>query len=138
LAQMRQYPSLLAERKRIFNRYDKAFNQLSWAIVPPSIHNGKDTSCHLYALRIKDITELQRDSIIDVIAKKGVSVNVHFIPMPMLTFFKDQGYDIANYPQAYENYACEISLPIYPQLTEEEILFVIDTVKEGYETVIQS
>lgn len=138
LAQMRQYPSLLAERKIIFNRYDVAFNQLSWAIVPPSAYDGKETSYHLYALRIKDITEMQRDAIIDEIAKKGVSVNVHFIPMPMLTFFKDQGYDITNYPQAYKNYACEISLPIYPQLTEEEILFVIEAVKEAYETVILS
>lgn len=137
LAQMRQYPSLLAERKRIFNRYDQAFNQLSWAIVPPSIHNGKETSYHLYALRIKNITEMQRDAIIDEIAKKGVSVNVHFIPMPMLSFFKELGYEIKNYPQAYTNYACEISLPIYPQLTVEAILFVIDTVKEAYETVIQ-
>ncbi|MFV5688874.1 DegT/DnrJ/EryC1/StrS family aminotransferase [Flavobacterium sp. ZT3R25] len=136
LAQMRQYPFLLAERKRIFNRYNGAFNQLSWAIVPPSIYNEKETSYHLYALRIKDITEMQRDAIIDEIAKKRVSVNVHFIPMPMLTFFKDLGYDIRDYPQAYKNYACEISLPIYPQLTDEEVSFIIDVVKEAYEVVI--
>lgn len=138
LAQMRQYPSLLAVRKKIFNRYDEAFNQLSWTIVPPSMHNEKETSYHLYALRIKNITETQRDSIIDEIAKKGVSVNVHFIPMPMLTFFKEQGYDIKNYPQAYKNYSCEISLPIYTQLKDEEVQFVIDAVIEAYETVIQS
>lgn len=138
LAQIRQYPLLLAERKRIFNTYTVAFKQLLWAIVPPYKNDGKETSYHLYALRIKDITEMQRDAIIDEIAKKGVSVNVHFIPMPMLTFFKEQGYDIKDYPQAYKNYACEISLPIYPQLTEQEVLFVIDTVKESYESVIKS
>jgi dTDP-4-amino-4,6-dideoxygalactose transaminase len=137
LAQIRQYSLLLAERKRIFNAYDVAFKQLSWAIIPPSLENGKETSYHLYALRINDITEMQRDSIIDEIAKKGVSVNVHFIPMPMLTFFKNQGYDIKDYPQAYKNYACEISLPIYPQLTDCEVGFVIDSVKEAYETVIR-
>lgn len=138
LAQMRQYPDLLKERKRVFNTYDHAFSQFPWAITPPSVKDGKESSYHLYALRIKDITEMQRDAIIDEIAKKGVSVNVHFIPMPMLTFFKDQGYDIKDYPQAYKNYSCEISLPIYPQLKEQEVLFVIDTVKEAYETVIRS
>ena len=136
LAQMRQYTSLLIERKRIFNTYDSAFKQLPWAIVPPSIENGKETSYHLYALRIKKITEAQRDAIIDEVAKKGVSVNVHFIPMPMLTFFKEQGYDINNYPQAYKNYSCEISLPIYPQLKDAQVNFVVDAVKEAYQTVI--
>lgn len=137
LAQIRQYSSLLADRKRIFNTYNDAFKKLPWAIIPPSLENGKESSYHLYALRINDITEIQRDSIIDEIAKEGVSVNVHFIPMPMLSFFKDQGYDINDYPQAYKNYACEISLPIYPQLKEQEVQFVIDTVKEAYKTVIK-
>lgn len=137
LAQIRQYPLLLKDRKRIFNTYNNAFKKLSWAIIPPSLENGKESSYHLYALRISDVTEVQRDSIIDEIAKKGVSVNVHFIPMPMLSFFKDQGYDINDYPQAYKNYSCEISLPIYPQLKDQEVQFVIDTVKEAYETVIK-
>lgn len=137
LAQMRQYPDLLKERKRVFNTYDHAFSRFPWAITPPSVKDGKESSYHLYALRINGIDEQQRDAIIDEIAKKEVSVNVHFIPMPMLTFFKEQGYNIKDYPQAYKNYACEISLPIYPQLTEEEVQFVIDTVKEAYESVIK-
>lgn len=136
LAQMRLYSSLLAERKRVFNAYDAAFSKCTWAITPPSLKEGKESSYHLYALRIKAITEIQRDAIIDEIAKKEVSVNVHFIPMPMLTFFKEQGYDIKDYPQAYKNYACEISLPIYPQLTDNEVRYVIDVVKEAYKTVI--
>ena len=137
LAQMRQYPSLLKERKRVFLNYDNAFSQCSWAIIPPSVQGEKESSYHLYALRIKGIDEGQRDAIIDEIAKKEVSVNVHFIPLPMLTFFKEQGYNIKDYPQAYKNYACEISLPIYPQLTDEEVFFVIKTVKEAYESVIK-
>lgn len=137
LAQMRKYSTLLIERKRVFNSYDDAFSKCTWAITPPSIKEGKESSYHLYALRIKGITETQRDAIIDVIAKKEVSVNVHFIPMPMLSFFKEQGYNIKDFPKAYENYACEISLPIYPQLTDEKIRFVIDTVKMAYLTVIQ-
>ena len=73
--------------------------------------------------------------MIEEIAKKEVAVNVHFIPMPMLTFFKEMGYDINNYPQAYENYKSEISLPIYPQLTDEQVNYVIDAVMEAYEKV---
>lgn len=136
LAQIRQYPALLKERKRIFNTYNKAFEKYNWAILPPSIVDEKESSYHLYALRLKDVTEQQRDEIIDEIAKKEVAVNVHFIPMPMLTFFRDQGYDIINYPQSYKNYSQEISLPIYPQLTNEEIEFVIKTVIEAFEKVV--
>jgi dTDP-4-amino-4,6-dideoxygalactose transaminase len=136
LAQMRQYPKLLSARKKIFNTYNTAFMKFPWAIVPPSVKEGKESSYHLYALRIKNIDEGQRDAIIDEISKKNVCVNVHFIPLPMLTYFKNQGYDIKNYPQSYKNYSCEISLPLYPQLTEDEVSYVINTVKEAYETVI--
>lgn len=136
LAQMRIYPSLLKERKRVFKKYDSAFSKLPWAIAPPSEMNGKETSYHIYALRIKNISEEERDAIIDEIAKKDVAVNVHFIPMPMLTFFKNQGYDIANYPQSYKNFACEISLPIYPQLLDEQVDFVADTVIKSYKKIV--
>jgi dTDP-4-amino-4,6-dideoxygalactose transaminase len=136
LAQMRHYPKFLIERKRIFYSYNDAFSKCPWAILPPSVMGERESSYHLYALRIKDINEIQRDAIIDEISKSQVSVNVHFIPMPMLTFFKEQGYDIKDYPQAYKNYACEISLPIYPQLANEEIQYVIDVVKKAYLTII--
>ncbi|MGM7552404.1 DegT/DnrJ/EryC1/StrS family aminotransferase [Myroides odoratimimus] len=136
LAQMRIYPELLQERKRVFTSYNDSFSQESWALVPPAIVKGKESSYHLYALRIKDITEEQRDQIIDEIAKTGVAVNVHFIPMPMLTFFKEKGFKIEDYPQAYNNFKCEISLPIYPQLTEEEVAYIIKAVKEAYKTII--
>ena len=63
-------------------------------------------------------------------------MNVHFIPMPMLTLFHDLGYDIKDYPQAYKNFAHEISLPIYPQLDDEKVQFVIDTVVEAYNKIV--
>ena len=135
LAQIREYPTLLKERKRVFNTYSKAFAGCDWAIIPPSVDGEKESSYHIYALRIKDFTEEQRDRMIDEIAKYEVAVNVHFIPMPMLSFFKSQGYDIRNYPQAYENFKGEISLPIYPQLEEEQLSFIIDVVKSAYKTV---
>ena len=132
LAQIREYPELLKERKRVFNTYSIAFADCDWAILAPSEDGEKESSYHIYALRIKDFTEEQRDRMIDEIAKSEVAVNVHFIPMPMLSFFSSLGYDIKNYPQAYENFKGEISLPIYPQLDEEKLDFIIKAVKDAY------
>ena len=136
LAQIRQYEHLLQERKRVFETYAKAFAAYDWAVTPPTNSDIKESSYHVYALRIKDITEEQRDAIIQEISKYEVAVNVHFIPMPMLTLFKNMGYDIKDYPQAYKNYAHEISLPVYPQLKEDEVEYVAKAVIKAYETVI--
>ena len=136
LAQIRQYYKLLAERKRVFMAYDEAVRNCSWAVTPPACTADKESSYHIYALRIKDITEEQRDAIIQEISKHEVAVNVHFIPMPMLTLFHDLGYDIKDYPKAYQNFAHEISLPIYPQLDDEKVQFVIDTVVEAYNKIV--
>lgn len=136
LAQIRKYEDLLKERKRVFTRYNDALKQYDWALTPPAVTPGKESSYHVYALRIKDVTEHQRDEIIQEIAKSEVAVNVHFVPMPMLTLFREMGYDIKDYPQAYRNYAHEISLPIYPQLTDEQADFVIRTVVEAHNKVM--
>ncbi len=136
LAQIRKYEDLLKERKRVFTRYNDALKQYDWALTPPAVTPGKESSYHVYALRIKDVTEQQRDEIIQEIAKLEVAVNVHFVPMPMLTLFREKGYDIKDYPQAYRNYAHEISLPIYPQLTDEQADFVIRTVVEAHNKVM--
>lgn len=136
LAQIRKYEDLLKERKRVFTRYNDALKQYDWALTPPAVTPGKESSYHVYALRIKDVTEQQRDEIIQEIAKSEVAVNVHFVPMPMLTLFREKGYDIKDYTQAYRNYAHEISLPIYPQLTDEQADFVIRTVVEAHNKVM--
>ena len=136
LAQIRKYEDLLKERKRVFTRYNDTLKQYDWALTPPALTPGKESSYHVYALRIKDVTEQQRDEIIQEIAKSEVAVNVHFVPMPMLTLFREKGYDIKDYPQAYRNYAHEISLPIYPQLTDEQADFVIRTVVEAHNKVM--
>lgn len=136
LAEIREYPTLLKERKRVFETYDQAFSNYDWAILPPALVGEKESSYHIYALRIKGFDEQKRDAMIDAIAKSDVAVNVHFIPMPMLSFFKDKGYDIARYPQAFKNYEHEISLPIYPQLDEKKVQFVIETVVNAYYKVI--
>lgn len=136
LAQIRKYEDLLKERKRVFTRYNDTLKQYDWALTPPALTPGKESSYHVYALRIKDVTEQQRDEIIQEIAKSEVAVNVHFVPMPMLTLFREKGYDIKDYPQTYRNYAHEISLPIYPQLTDEQADFVIRTVVEAHNKVM--
>ena len=136
LAQIRQYDHMLRERKRIFQTYDELFSRQPWAILPVSHQGYRESSYHVYTLRIRDITEEQRDAIISEISKSQVAVNVHFIPLPMLTLFRDLGYDINDYPQAYRNFAHEISLPCYPQLDDEKVRFVADTVIKAYQTVI--
>jgi dTDP-4-amino-4,6-dideoxygalactose transaminase len=136
LAQIRKYDvQLLQERKRIFNQYSQAFSQFAWAKFPPQDNEHVQSSYHLYALRIHNISEAQRDQMIDSIAKEGVAVNVHFIPMPMLTLFKNLGYDINDYPSTYKNFACEISLPIYPQLTTEQVNYIVDSIHNAYQQV---
>ncbi|ASU34744.1 DegT/DnrJ/EryC1/StrS family aminotransferase [Mucilaginibacter xinganensis] len=129
LAQIRKYSSyLLPLRKQIALRYCNGFKNTSWFIQPPLIDSRRETSYHLFPLRISDITEEQRDKIIDDLTSMGVAVNVHFIPMPMLTYFKALGYRITDYPTTYKQFSCEISLPIYPQLSNEEIDFIIESV----------
>jgi dTDP-4-amino-4,6-dideoxygalactose transaminase len=124
LAQMREYPFLLKRRKEIFERYLNAFQNQDWAVVPPMKTRENSSSCHLFALRIKNISSDQRDMIIDELTKLKIAVNVHFIPLPLLTYFKGLGYDIKDYPVANKNFVSEISLPIYPQLTDEQVDYI--------------
>ena len=132
LAQIRKYDMLLSQRKEVAARYRKAFSEYQWAVLPPHINDAKESSCHIFPLRIKYATEEQRDSIIQRISEADVAVNVHFIPLPMLSYFKKLGYDIKDFPQSFKNYSAEISLPIYPQLTTEQIDYIVSTVVNAY------
>jgi dTDP-4-amino-4,6-dideoxygalactose transaminase len=129
LAQLKKYKSLLlVERKRVFDFYNNIFSQYDWAICPPFQQTDCFSSYHLYPLRIKNIQEEERNRIIEGIASRSVAVNVHFTPLPMLTVFKQAGYNINDYPSAYDLYSNEISLPIYPQLTNDECKTVAEAV----------
>lgn len=136
LAQMRQYSTLIESRKIIAERYHEYFSLCDWAIAPTIFSDVKESSYHIYPLRIVDISESQRDILMQEVSNSEIAVNVHFIPMPMLTFFKNLGYEIKHYPQAYKNYSCEISLPIYPQLSFDEVDFVIEKITEAYKKII--
>ena len=135
-AQMKKYAAhLLPARKNIFELYNEAFKKFDWAIVPPFAKEGCQSSYHIYPLRIKNISEADRDKIIELIFAKGISVNVHFIPMPMLSVFKNAGFHIKDFPVSYSLYANEITLPLYPQLTTEQCRYVINTVGQSVKTV---
>lgn len=137
VAQMPTYfESVLPARERIYEFYRDYFSTKDWAILPPYKNDTKESSCHLYALRIKDITEDHRDAIITKISETGVAVNVHFQPLPLLTLFKEKGYNIEDYPQTYDNYKSEISLPIYPQLTDEQLQYIVESVTKSVEAVL--
>lgn len=132
LAQIRNYDWILAERRRVFNLYTELLGKYNWVQLPPQDNDNQTSSYHLFALRIYNITEVQRDLMIDGISNQGIAVNVHFIPMPMLTFFKELGYKIEDYPVAFDNYSREISLPIYPQLSNVQIKFIVDQIVKVY------
>lgn len=136
LSQVRKYNSLLLkERRRVFDNYTAAFSKYSWAVIPVFEDEKSSSSYHLYPLRINNVTEQQRDTIIDLITEKGVAVNVHFIPMPLLTVFKNAGYKMEDYPQTYHLYSGEISLPVYPQLNDDMCSVVTNAVIEAAEKV---
>lgn len=136
LAQIRQYVNtLLPLRKIISLKYGDAFKAYDWFIEPVMKAENREASYHLFPLRIKGITEAQRDQVIDELVLRGINVNVHFIPMPMLTYFKSLGYSISDFPNSYKQYAAEISLPIYPQLSDEEISYITNAVIESVHLV---
>ncbi len=138
LAQLRKYHTvMLPERRRVAEAYRDALAQFDWAILPPLKDSGRESSYHVFALRIKGITEAQRDQMIEKIYETGVSVNVHFQPLPLLTVFKVRGYGIADYPMAYDNYFREISLPIYPALDQVRIDYIVQAVVRSYNQVKQ-
>ena len=137
LAQIRKYDSsLLQERERVARLYHAFFSKHEQFELPPLEDENRKSCFHLYALRLKRCTEDQRDLIIEEITQNGVAVNVHFMPMPMLTLFKNMGYKIEDYPVAYDNYSREISLPIYPQLTNEEIDYICDIVLTSFKKIV--
>jgi len=119
---------MLVRRKQIFDAYKKAFSACDWAQVPVYETKDKRSSYHVFLLRIKGITEEQRDQVIREIFRREVSVNVHFVPLPMMTYYKNAGYSITDYPVALDNYSREISLPVFYDLTDEMVQTVIKAV----------
>jgi len=129
LIELKRYENdTLLKRKAVCEYYANHFKNFEWAQLPPLKNDTAETSYHLYPIRIKGISEAQRDAIIQKIFDADVSVNVHFIPLAMLSFYKNRGYDIANYPVTYDNYSREISLPVFYDLSDEMLKRIVDAV----------
>lgn len=126
LAQMERYPGLLNRRREIIEKYDSAFRPLG--VQTLDHYTGSHCSSgHLYITRIPGITPEQRSEIIIRMAQQGIACNVHYKPLPMMTAYREMGFDIRDYPNAYRFFANEITLPLHTLLTDEEVAYVIET-----------
>lgn len=128
LEQMRRYPQMMARRQEIISRYDNAFKPIKVGLLNHK-DNNHVSSGHLYFLRPDGISETQRNEIIVKLAENGIASNVHYKPLPMLTAYKNLGFDIKDYPNAHNYYMNEITLPLYSKLTDEEVDYIIRGVK---------
>lgn len=126
LAQVKRYSTLLKRRKEIIEKYDKAFRQLGIKSLNHFDKNHK-SSGHLYITQVPGIDTEQRNKIIEEMAEKGIASNVHYKPLPLLTAYKNLGFDIKDYPNAYNHYKNEITLPLHTKLTDEEVDYIIES-----------
>ena len=137
LVQLDRYPGLLHRRKEIVTRYDRGF---AGTHIHPLAHETDTVeSCrHLYVTHVEGASLEQRNQIIQELAKAGIASNVHYKPLPLLTAYKNLGFDIANYPEAYAYFENEITLPLHTKLTDEEVDYIIETFVRVSEEVLGS
>ena len=128
LAQLKRYPNLLKRRFEIVERYNRGFEGTR---IKPFIHFEEDrkSCCHLYIVNIEGASEEERNEIIVKMAEKGIATNVHYKPLPMHTAYKNLGFDIKDYPNAYNNYKSQITLPLHTLLTDEQVDYIIENLK---------
>jgi dTDP-4-amino-4,6-dideoxygalactose transaminase len=137
LVELERYDAdTIVKRKHVVELYSSFFSSYKWALLPEPRNDKKESSYHLYPLRIRHCTEAQRDEIIREISEKDIAVNVHFMPVPMMSFYKSLGYDIKNYPVAYANYSCEISLPVFYDISDEQVKQVAEAVIAAVDKVL--
>lgn len=136
LIELARYQENLDRRKAIFAQYDAAFKAHQWAKTPVYQDEHRISSYHLYQLRIQAVTETQRDAIIQEIFEHDVAVNVHFQPLPLLSAYKNLGFEMSEFPQAYSNYSTEISLPVYYDLSDAQVQIVINAVIASVEKIL--
>ena len=129
ICQLERYDSLLERRKEIISKYDSVLDEIG---VDHLCHYGENhsSSGHLYITRVPHITSEQRNEIINEMAQRGVSCNVHYKPLPMMTAYKKMGIDIADFPCAYDFFSNEITLPLHTKLTDEDVEYVIENYRE--------
>lgn len=136
LVEFARYDDTLMRRKAICQRYLDGFADCDWFIAPHFLDAKRESSYHLFMLRIEGASEDQRDQVMTLVQEAGVSVNVHFQPLPLLSFYKGLGYRIEDYPNSFKAYSSEISLPVYYDLSNEQVDRVIATVKSAVAKVL--
>lgn len=126
LTQLKRYPAMLARRGEIIRKYDAALTALPGVRVLAHETEEYRSSGHLYLVRVDGMDGETRNAVIDQMAAAGIACNVHYKPLPMLTAYKDLGFDIADYPNAYGQFINEISLPLYSKLTDEQVDYILE------------
>ena len=137
LVQMKRYPDMLLRRKAIIERYDKALKAAGIETLD-HYNDLHQSSGHLYITRVPNISTEQRQAIIEKMAEQGIATNVHYKPLPMMTAYKNLGFDIENYPHAYAHFANEITLPLHTRLTDEEVDYIIENYIQIVTTIKQA
>ena len=129
LAQIKRYPEMLRRRRQMIERYNVAFKELPVEVLP---HYGNDhsSSGHLYMVRIDGADMETRNRVIEEMARRGIATNVHYKPLPMMTAYKALGYDIEDFPNAYAQFANEITLPLNTRMTDDDLDYVISNFTE--------
>ena len=136
LVELDRFQENMDRRKAICLAYNEGLKNESWAILPKLKDEKRETCYHLYQLRIAGASEAQRDAIMQAIFDQDVSVNVHFQPIPILTAYKKRGYKMEDYPESWDKYANEITLPVFFDLTDDQVQTVIQAVKIAVKKVL--
>lgn len=124
IVQLKRFDKMLKEREQIHDIYDSILRDREWAILPFKKDDKSETNYHLYTLRLKGFSEEQRNEVIQRMGEKDIATNVHFMPLPMLTLYKNLGYRVEDYPNTLAQYSNEITLPLYSILTPEDAEYV--------------
>jgi dTDP-4-amino-4,6-dideoxygalactose transaminase len=136
LVEIQRYDEdMIIKRKHIFNLYSSLLSPFAWAQIPEYEIIDKYSSYHVFLLRINEISEMERDLIISEIFKAEVAVNVHFVPLPLMTYYKNMGYNIQDFPISYNNFSREISLPVYYDLSDDNIYTVVEAVANAVKII---
>ena len=128
LVQLKRYPSLLKKRRKIIEKYDSSFK--NFPVTPLKHYNDLNSSSgHLYMLSLNGKDENFRNDLINKLAEKNIPTNVHYKPLPLLTAYKNLGFNIKDFPNAFDSYQSEFTLPLHTLLTDEQIDYITTTFK---------
>lgn len=127
LAQLKRYPEMLLRRQSLVRQYNEALPES--VLRPGHLRSDAISSCHLYLARLEGKRLAERNAVIERMAERGVACNVHYKPLPLLTAYKNLGFDIKDYPNAYAQFENELTLPLHTLLTDEDVAYICESLK---------